>query len=63
MDPEWDFPLVEIGIILMRSGKFEDARQELESAIKIHGNTEALAFNLAEARIFYRDFCGAIEMF
>lgn len=63
LDPEWDIPLVEIGIILMRRGKFEDARMELESAVEKHGRTEALAFNLAEARMFCRDFAGAIEMF
>jgi tetratricopeptide (TPR) repeat protein len=64
LDPTWDIPLLEIGIIRMRQGDFDGARLELEAAIHGFGKaTPGLAFNLAEARMFCGDFMGAIALF
>ena len=58
LEPEWELPKVEVGIILLNDGRYEDARVHLEKVAK--GESELsphLGFNLGTAR----SRCGAFE--
>ena len=58
LDPAWELPRVEVGIILLNAGRDEEARDHLESVARSLGNLSAhLAFNLGMAR--FR--CGEVE--
>ena len=58
LDPAWELPKVEVGIILLNAGRHEEARGHLESVARSQGDLSAhLAFNLGVAR--FR--CGEVE--
>ncbi len=64
LEPEWDLPLVEIGIILINSGQNQAALEHLEAAVKtLPKMTAHLAANLGYARMRCNDFKGALAMF
>ena len=58
LDPDWELPRVEVGIILLNSNRNQEARNHLENVAQDQENLSAhLAFNLGVAR--YR--CGAYK--
>jgi len=60
LDPKWDIPLVEIGIILINSGQNQAALEHLEAAVKtLPVMTTHLAVNLGYARMRCNDPKGA----
>jgi len=64
LNPEWDIPLVEVGILLINSGQNQAALEHLESAVKtLPVMTTHLAVNLGYARMRCNDLKGALEMF
>lgn len=64
LDPKWDTPLVEVGIILINSGQNQAALEHLEAAVKILPEmTTHMAANLGYARMRCNDPKGALVMF
>jgi len=64
LDPKWDIPLVEVGIILINSGQNQAALEHLEAAVRtLPEMTTHLAVNLGYARMRCNDPKGALEMF
>lgn len=62
--PEWELPLVEIGIIYLRFGRIEEARTHLETVARTRTDvTWHLLFNLAEARRRCGDPLAALEAY
>ncbi len=58
LDPAWELPKVEVGIILLNAGREEEARDHLESVGLSQSDLSAhLAFNLGMARLR----CGELE--
>ena len=58
LDPEWELPKVEVGIILLNAGRNEEAREYLEKLAQEGKSLSAhLAFNLGTAR----SRCGAYD--
>ncbi len=58
LDPTWELPEVEVGIILLNAGREEEARDHLESvALSQSDHSAHLAFNLGMARLR----CGEVE--
>ena len=61
--PEWETPQVEIGIILLNSGRNQEAREHLEDMARGKKRQSAhLAFNLGVSRERRGDPEGALEM-
>jgi tetratricopeptide (TPR) repeat protein/ribosomal protein S16 len=64
LDPKWDIPLVEVGIILMNSRQNQAALDHLETVVKtLPEMTTHLAANLGYARMRCNDPKGALVMF
>ena len=62
LNPSWDLPRVEVGIILLNAGREEEARDHLESLAFSDKRTPHLAFNLGVARARSGDPAGALDM-
>lgn len=58
LDPTWELPKVEVGIILLNAGREEEALSHLEGVARSQSDLSAhLAFNLGMARLR----CGELE--
>ena len=63
LDPSWELPRVEVGIILLNAGRNQVARGHLESlACSQDGLSAHLAFNLGVARLRSGDVAGALDV-
>ena len=63
LDPSWDLPRVEVGIILLNAGRNQEARGHLERVACSQDNRSPhLAFNLGVARVRSGDPAGALDM-
>ena len=63
LDPSWDLPQVEVGIILLDAGRNREAREHLERvACGQDKPSPHLAFHLGTARLRSNDPSGALEM-
>ena len=61
LDPTWELPKVEVGIILLNAGREEEARDHLESVACSQSDLSAhLAFNLGMARFRNDEVEGAL---
>jgi len=64
LEPEWELPQVEIGIIYLRAGRNEEARAHLEELTEQRtDNSWHLLYNLAEARRRCGDHSGALAAY
>lgn len=62
LDPSWELPRVEVGIILLNAGRNKEARDHLERVESSQDNpTPHLAFNLGVARARSGDPAGALD--
>lgn len=62
LDPDWELPRVEVGIILLNAGRSQEAREHLESmACGQDVLSPHLAFNLGVARLRTSDAAGALD--
>ncbi len=62
LDPSWELPKAEVGIILLNAGRNEEARGHLESIALSQGDLSAhLAFNLGVARFRCGEFKEALD--
>ena len=62
LEPTWDLPRVEIGIILLNASRHEEAKEHLEATASSLGEmTPHLAFNLGVARLRCNDPSGALH--
>ena len=63
LDPSWDLPQVEVGIILLNAGRNQEAREHLELVVCSQDSPSPhLAFNLGVARVRSGDPSGALNM-
>ena len=63
LDPSWDLPQVEVGIILLNAGRDQEARDHLELVASRQNNPSPhLAFNLGVARVRSDDPSGALDI-
>ena len=63
-DLSWDAPHIEIAIARMKAGRFEEAQTWLEETCQQWEEpSSTLKYNLAQARLFQRDFQGALPLF
>ena len=63
LNPSWDLPRVEVGIILLNAGRNQEAREVLERVACDEDNPSPhLAFNLGVARLRSGDPAAALEM-
>ena len=63
LDPSWDLPRVEVGIILLNAGRNQEAREVLERvACNEDDPSPHLMFNLGVARLRSSDPSAALEM-
>lgn len=63
LKPEWDLPRIEVGIILINHGRYEEGRQHLEEVAKVVAMSPHLAFSLAYARMKCNEYAKALELF
>ncbi|MFC1912176.1 hypothetical protein ACFLXG_03375 [Chloroflexota bacterium] len=63
LKPEWDLPRIEVGIILINHGRYEEGRQHLEEVAKGVAMSPHLAFSLAYARMKCNEYAKALELF
>lgn len=62
LNPTWEMPRVEVGIILLNAGRSEEALEHLESVACNQTSLSAhLAFNLGVARLRTSDAAGALD--
>ena len=61
--PEWDLPRIEVGIILINQGHYEEGREHLEEVAKQFRMSPHLAFSLAYARMKCNASAEALELF
>ena len=63
LDPSWDLPQVEVGIILLNARRNQEALDHLELVARSQDNPSPhLAFNLGAARVRSGDPSGALDM-
>ena len=63
LEPLWDTPRVEIGIIYLNTHHYSAALKELEAAASLYKEVSLhLAFNLGVARLKNNNLVGALEM-
>lgn len=64
LEPNWNLPRVEISIILINSGRYEEALQHLAETSRALGEVDwHLALNLGYAKMQCNDPVGALELF
>lgn len=64
LEPKWDLPRVEVGIILINSGQYKKALQHLEDTVRLLDEVGwHLALNLGYARMKCNNSAGALELF
>jgi len=64
LEPKWDLPRVEVGIILVNSGRHEEGLKQLEETATVLGEIRShLALSLGYARMKCDNPSGALEMF
>jgi len=64
LEPKWDLPRVEVGIILVNSGRYEEGLEHMEETATVLGKTGGhLVFSLGYARMKCDNPAGALEMF
>lgn len=64
LNPEWDKPIVEVGIILMNSGRNQEALEHMESIYStFHEKTTHLRTTLGHARMRCDDYLGALTIY
>ena len=64
LEPKWDLPRVEVGIILVNSGRHKEGLKQLEETATVLGEIGwHLAFSLGYARMKCDNPAGALEMF
>ena len=64
LNPEWDLPQIEIGVILVNNRKYDEGRNHLEKVARIAGTISVhLAVSLGYARMHCGEFQGALELF
>lgn len=64
LEPQWDTPRAEIGIILINVGRIPEAVRELEESVRVFGRLSPHMANvLGSARMRNKDYQGASEMF
>ncbi len=62
LNPTWELPRVEVGIILLNAGRSQEACEHLESMARNQSGLSAhLAFNLGVARLRTSDAAGALD--
>jgi tetratricopeptide (TPR) repeat protein len=63
LKPEWDLPRIEVGILLINYGRYEEGWQHLEEVAKGVAMSPHLAFSLAYARMKCNEYAKALELF